>query len=66
MQLKTILNRVQKQPGFVYGKAEFVQRGKGPDRECREQRAQPVIRGPRILPRSRNTRNVKSASGSGA
>jgi hypothetical protein len=31
MQLKTILNRVQKQPGFVYGKAEFVQREKGPE-----------------------------------
>jgi transposase len=31
MQLKTILNRVQKQPGFVYGKAEFVQPEKGPE-----------------------------------
>lgn len=31
MQLKTILNRVQRQPGFVYGKAEFVQPEKGPE-----------------------------------
>jgi len=29
MQLKTILNRVHKQPGFVYGKAEFVEVDKG-------------------------------------
>src|SRR5512133_2310986 len=27
MQVKSILNRIQKQPGFVYGHAEFVWRG---------------------------------------
>src|SRR5512133_1873300 len=27
MQVKSILNRIQKQPGFVYGHAEFVGRG---------------------------------------
>jgi transposase len=27
MQLKSILNRIQKQPGFVYGRAKFVGRG---------------------------------------
>ena len=28
MQLKTILNRIQKQPGFVFDRAQFVERGK--------------------------------------
>jgi transposase len=31
MHLKTILNRVHKQRGFVYGKAEFVQSKQGPE-----------------------------------
>jgi transposase len=42
MQLKTILNRVQKQPGFVYGKAEFVQPEKG--REVLEVHLEPDTR----------------------
>ncbi|MFC1707998.1 helix-turn-helix domain-containing protein, partial [Planctomycetota bacterium] len=34
MQLKTILNRIQKHQSFVYGKAEFVETGRGPGIEA--------------------------------
>jgi transposase len=33
MQLKTILNRVQRHPGFVYGKCELVDRHGAPEVE---------------------------------